>query len=73
MEKNSLNVKRGFTPSRSAFKDSASTGRTARQQGASNMTIRELWSTMPRSEKIGGLIFAIGFPILLTAFAVILP
>lgn len=37
------------------------------------MTITELWNTMPRSEKIGGLIFAIGFPILLTAFAVILP
>lgn len=37
------------------------------------MTIQELWNTMPRSEKIGGLIFAIGFPILLTALAVILP
>lgn len=37
------------------------------------MTITELWNTMPRSEKISGLIFAIGFPILLTAFAVILP
>jgi hypothetical protein len=37
------------------------------------MTIKELWNTMPRSEKIGGFVFAIGFPILLTAFAVILP
>ena len=37
------------------------------------MTIKELWNTMPHSEKIGGFVFAIGFPILLTAFAVILP
>ena len=35
--------------------------------------IRAIWNSQPNSEKIGGLIFAIGFPILLTAFAVILP
>jgi hypothetical protein len=32
MEKNSESVKRGFTPLQSGFKDSASTGRIARQQ-----------------------------------------
>lgn len=37
------------------------------------MTISELWNSMPVSEKIGGAIFVIGFPLLMTAIAAILP
>ena len=37
------------------------------------MTITELWNTKPRSEKIGCIVFAFTFPILMTAIAVILP
>ena len=37
------------------------------------MTINELWNTMPSSEKIGGAVFVIVFPLLMTAIAVILP
>lgn len=36
-------------------------------------TAIELWKIMPRSEIVGGIIFAIGFPILFTAIWVVLP
>lgn len=37
------------------------------------MTIRELWITMPRSEKIGGAFLIVAFPLLMTAIAVMMP
>lgn len=35
--------------------------------------IRAIWNSQPTSEKIGCIVFAFGFPILMTAIAVILP
>ena len=35
--------------------------------------VKQLWAIMPASEKIGCIVFAFTFPILITAIAVILP
>ena len=66
----------GFTPSRSAFKDSASTGRTARQQEinmSTLQTIKAIWISQPLSEKIAGVVTAIAFPILMIFLAAVAP
>ncbi len=37
------------------------------------MTVRAVWATMPLSERIGGMVFAVAFPVLILAFALVLP